>query len=289
MENSNQDKNRLHYEKLYQNYPISNILYWINNLESFLDKAITTETSWNSLYQGNLKERLIGKKVLEMGCGDCVNAAVMAALGAEVYANDIASVSGEIINEVNANYTFKIPIKFIEGDFLKNDLENNQFDFIIGKAFLHHLTIPEEREFLRETARLLKSNGEARFFEPAVNSKILDEIRWHVPVEGRPSKFNKVDFAKWKENDPHPDRSFSSSHFIMAGKEFFNESEIITVGALERFSRLFSWGELRNKYKRWALRNEGKLPFNRTFARGQLIIYKMPVNNSLDHHKKNKI
>jgi 2-polyprenyl-3-methyl-5-hydroxy-6-metoxy-1,4-benzoquinol methylase len=284
MENSNQEKNRLHYEKLYNNYSISNILYWITHLDSFLSKAISTETSWHAMYQGDFKERLEGKKVLEMGCGDCVNAAVMAALGAEVYANDIASASGKIIKELNANFHFKTPIKFIEGDFLKNELEEKQFDFVIGKAFLHHLTIPEEREFLRETVRLLKPDGEARFFEPAVNSEILDEIRWHIPVGDRPSKFNKTAFSKWKENDPHPDRSFSSTHFETAGGEFFKKTEIIPVGALERFSRLFSWGESKNRYKRWALRNEGNFPFIRTLARGQLIIYKMPSKDPLDHN-----
>lgn len=269
----NQEKNKLHYEALYVNYPISNILHWINNLDKFLDSATTTETSWFGLYQNNFREKLKGKKVLEMGCGDCVNAAVMAALGAEVYANDIASTSGKIINEVNANYNFNFPIKFIEGDFLQNRLEGTQFDFVVGKAFLHHLTIPEEREFLKETSRLLKPEGEARFFEPAVNSKFLDEIRWHIPIGNRPSKFNKKAFAKWKKNDPHPDRSFSSKHFETAGKQFFLDVEIIPVGTLERFSRFFAWGESKNRYKKWALLYESKVPFNRTLARGQLIIY----------------
>ena len=275
----NQEKNKLHYEALYANYPISNILHWVNNLDEFLNSAITTETSWHSLYQGNLKERLAGKKVLEMGCGDCVNASIMAALGAEVYANDIASISGEIIKEVNANYNFKIPIKFIEGDFLNNKLFSNQFDFIIGKAFLHHLTIPIEKLFLKETARLLKPDGEARFFEPAVNNKILDEIRWHIPVGDRPSKFNKVAFTQWKKEDPHPDRSFSSKHFKQAGKEFFVKTAIKPVGSLERFSKLFSWGESKNIYKRWALKTEELLPgyINSSLARGQLIIYKSPL------------
>lgn len=275
----NQKKNKLHYEALYANYPIRNILHWVNNLDEFLDSATTTETSWHSLYQGNLKERLAGKKVLEMGCGDCVNASIMAALGAEVYANDIASASGEIIKEVNANYSFKTPIKFIEGDFLKNELLSNQFDFIIGKAFLHHLTLPVEKLFLKETARLLKLDGEARFFEPAVNNKFIDEIRWHIPIGERPSKFNKVAFAQWKKEDPHPDRSFSSKHFKKAGKEFFMKTEIIPLGALERFSKLFSWGESKNSYKRWALQKEKILPnfLNTTLARGQLIIYKSPL------------
>lgn len=280
-EDKNQEKNKSHYETLYDNFPISNILHWINNLDAFLDKATTTETSWYGLYQNNFREKIKGKKVLEMGCGDCTNAAVMAALGAEVYANDIASASGEILRKLNENYTFKFPMKFVEGDFLENNLPSNSFDFVVGKAFLHHLTIPVEKLFLKESARLLKPDGEARFFEPAVNSKILDEIRWHIPIGGRPSKFNTRAFKMWKENDPHPDRSFSSKHWEKAGEEFFNEVNIIPVGTLERYSRFFGWGERRNRFKRWALKLEKRLPgkWNRDFARSQLIIYRKVVKS----------
>ena len=277
--NLNQDKNKLHYEKLYANYNIKNILYWINNLDQFLDSATATETSWFALYQRAFREKIKGKKVLEMGCGDCVNAAVMAALGAEVYANDIADSSGKIIEALNEAYKFEFPIRFVSGDFLENNLDSRKFDFVVGKAFLHHLELPIEEQFLKETARLLKENGEARFFEPAVNSKLLDELRWYIPVKGRPSKFHKNDFSEWKKNDPHPERSFSSSHFEKIGSKFFKEVEIIPVGTLERFSRLFKWGKQKNNFKKWALKAETKLPriINQSLTRSQLIIYKKPI------------
>src|SRR5690606_35580298 len=128
MADANQEKNRAHYEKLYSNFPVKNILYWINNLDEFLDSATTTETSWYGLYQQDFRNKLRGKRVLEMGCGDCTNAAVMAALGAEVYANDIASTSGDIVRKVNAGFKFEKSITFVEGDFLKNELPSNSFD-----------------------------------------------------------------------------------------------------------------------------------------------------------------
>lgn len=278
-QDKNQEKNKRHYENRYANYSIKNIIYWLNNLEKFLEAAISTETSWFGMYQNNFREKLHGKKVLEMGCGDCVNAAVMAALGAEVYANDIASTSGEIIKKLNATHDFKHPINFVTGDFLKNELASNSFDIIVGKAFLHHLTVPVEKQFLQETSRLLKPDGEARFFEPAVNSQILDRIRWYIPVKGRPSKFRKKTFKKWKENDPHPDRSFSSDHWITAGKEFFKEVRIIPVGTLERFGQLMKGNKKRVKFRRWALKNEKFLPrmVNLKLSRSQLIIYQKPI------------
>lgn len=279
--NQNQEKNKIHYDKLYANYNIKNILYWINNLDAFLSSATTTETSWYAMYQKDFKSKIKGKKVLEMGCGDCVNAAVMAALGAKVYANDIAEASGGIIAALNNAYKFEHPIEFVSGDFLKNDLPSESFDYVVGKAFLHHLELDIEEKFLEETCRLLYNEGEARFFEPAVNSKVLDEVRWYIPVKGRPSKIRKKDFEAWKKNDPHPDRSFSSKHFERAGRKYFNQVEIVPVGTLERFSRLFKWGEKRNSFKRWALKTEMKLPdtLNRSFTRSQLIIYRKPKKN----------
>lgn len=277
-ESENQEKNKKHYESLYASYGIDNIIHWINNLDSFLDSATSTEASWFAIYQDNFKNRIKGKKIIEMGCGDCVNAAVMAALGAEVYANDIAESSGVIIKKLNETYRFTYPIKFIAGDFLNNNLPSNSFDFVIGKAFLHHLIIPVEHLFLKETARLLKPDGEARFFEPAVNNRFLDNVRWYIPLKNRPSKFQKEAFRVWKENDPHPDRSFSSAHFEKAAKEFFRETQILPIGTLERFSRIFSWGESRNKFKRWALRSEKTIPMflNKNLTRSQLIIYRKP-------------
>lgn len=277
-EDKNQEQNRLHYEKIYSRHSIENTLYWLNNLESYLDFALNTETSWYAIYHHNLRNRLEGTKVLEMGCGDCLNAAVMAALGAEVYANDIANASGEIVQKLNKSYKFDYPIKFVAGDFLKNNLTSGIFDFIIGKAFLHHLTIPVEREFLRETARLLKTGGEARFFEPAVNNKLVDFIRWHLPTQGRPSKFKKKAFQKWKEEDPHPDRSFSSKHFEKAGIEFFEKVEVVPIGTLERFSKLLPINKRQKLYRQWAYRTEKKIPskLNLSLARSQVIIYTKP-------------
>ncbi len=275
----NQDKNKLYYEKKYAGQSIANILYWLKDPDKFIEAEINTETSWNGLYRYNFKEQLPGKKVLEMGCGDCTNAALMAAFGAEVFANDIADYSGEIIEKLNDNYKFKHPIVFIEGDFLNNNLPSNSFDFIVGKAFLHHLTIPVEKLFLKETSRLLKPEGEARFFEPAVNNRLLDEIRWIIPVPGRPSKLDLAAFKKWKEKDPHPERSFSSAHFEKAGKYFFEGIEILPIGSLERIHRLLPKDRNNKKFRQWALKAERNLPgvINRSFARSQIIFYRKPL------------
>ncbi len=274
----NQEKNIQHYDGVYANKTTSSILWKLDNLTEFLHDATRTDTSWVGLYYNNFQGRLKGKKVLELGCGDCTNAAVMAALGAEVYANDIAPRSGEIIEKLNSEYEFSKGIKFIEGDFLEADLGGREFDFVIGKAFLHHLEMPKEQKFLIKIAGILKDTGEARFLEPAVNSLFLDSLRWYTPVGGRPSKFNTEAFKTWKLKDPHPERDNSSCHFEEMGKKLFKEVEIIPIGVIERFHKVLPAQFDQRKFRRRAFLLEKYLPafINRKFARTQAIIYRFP-------------
>lgn len=152
------------------------------------------------------------------------------------------------------------------------------FDFIIGKAFLHHLTPPLEKKYLHKVAALLRKEGEARFFEPAMNNKILDNIRWAVPVPNRPSILNKRAFQEWKDNDPHPDRDNSSRHFQQVGKLYFDEVKIVMIGSIERLCRIIPKGSFVRKFRRWAHRIELTLPnwFRYTAARSQLIVFRNP-------------
>jgi hypothetical protein len=170
-------------------------------------------------------------------------------------------------------------VEFVNGDFRHVSVTMGSFDFVIGKAFLHHLTHELETEFLARSALLLKSDGEARFFEPATNSQKLDKLRWMVPVPGRPSILNKRVFAEWKKNDPHPDRDNSSDHYIKSGKRFFSKVEVVPIGTIERFCRLIPEGNFNRKYRRWAHRIQPGLPFwlRHKAARSQLIIYQQPI------------
>jgi SAM-dependent methyltransferase len=281
---SNINKNESHYDAKYKKVNVNSILLILNNLEQYLESAITSDISWVGMYSNGFKERIKGKTILELGCGDCVNVAIMAALGAKVIANDISDQSGEIVNVLNRNYTFEHDINFINGDFTQSDLEPASLDFVIGKAFLHHLTLKHEYKILESIVSVLRKDGEARFFEPAVNSKILDELRWAVPMNNRPSKwFQPKAFKKWEDNDPHPIRDNSSKHFETVGKTFFTKVETIPLGVLERFNRILPLkGKQKGKFKRKALRFEKMLPKSVRLlgARSQLVIYKNPKPKS---------
>jgi SAM-dependent methyltransferase len=271
-------KNEKYYDRLYSTINVSGILNKVRNLEKFMKDAITTDTSWVGLYYNNFQKDLKGKIVLEIGCGDCTNAAIMSALGAEVYANDISQKSGLIIDELNANYKFDAPIKFVNGNFLMSRLPDNFFDYVIGKAFVHHLTHEQEIQFTKKIIKTLKPEGKVRFFEPAVNNKILDRLRWIVPVPGRPSILQKEKYKKWQENDPHPIRDNSDKHYRLIGMDYYNYTDIIPIGCIERFHRLLPRGKFNRSFRRFAFKAEKFLPLfiRLSLARSQLIIYGNP-------------
>lgn len=269
-------KNQDHYNKRYADVSIDGIERKLNDLDAFLKDATTTDTTWVAMFRGDFKNQLQGKKVLDLGCGDCALSAVMAGLGATVTANDIAEKSGEIIEKVNAAKLTETPITFIQGDFLKQEFPPDSFDLVVGKAFVHHLTHEQEAAFYQKIAHLLKPDGEVRFVEPAVNSKLLDALRWMVPVPGRPSSLQSKKFAKWKAADPHPERDNSSSHYRALGLRFFKQVEIIPIGTIERFNRLFPKSKNNRAFRRKAYLWEAKLPFwlQNYLARAQTIIFK---------------
>lgn len=274
----NTEKNKQHYDKLYADVNISRILKIVANVEVYLKNVTTVDTSWVCMYYNGFAEQIKGKKVLELGSGNCYNAAVMAALGAEVYANDISSKSGEIINKLNNEVTFDSPITYINGDFLKTDFKELDFDFVVGKAFVHHLTHEQEKAFLKKIQNCLKPDGIVRYVEPAVNNRFIDELRWMVPVKGRPSSLQIKKFKQWKIDDPHPERDNSGKHYRKIGLEFFKEVEIISIGSIERFNRLFPKAKWNRKFREKAYKAELFLPkfIRYELARTQTIIYKFP-------------
>ncbi len=276
---SNIDVNKEHYDDVYSHVSVDSIIAKVRNAESFLDRAIKTDTSWHGLFQGDFRHKLKGKNILELGCGDGLNAFIMAKLGGQVTAIDISEQSKVIIEKVNKE--FSLPVKAVTGDFSNESFEENSFDVIVGKGFLHHLTHDQEAVYLEKVAKLLKPTGEARFFEPAMNSKLLDNLRWITPVPGRASMLNQKAFAEWKKNDPHPVRNNSTNHFITVGHQYFGLVETVMIGSLERFCRLLPSGKFNSAYRQWAHRVEPHLPrwFRFAAARSQLIIYRDPKIN----------
>ncbi|HYI94093.1 MAG TPA: class I SAM-dependent methyltransferase [Bryobacteraceae bacterium] len=272
--NTTSISNHDYYTDRYSGLRCEKLLKHVANLT--LEQAIRDITSWNVLFLDDFANRLAGKSVLELGSGDGVNALLMAKHGAKVTAIELAEPAARVLQE--ASDTLGLGIRALHGDFLSHDLP--KFDFIIGKAFLHHLDHDLEDRFLSKCAQLLNVDGEARFAEPAVNSRLLDAIRWLTPVPGRPSILSRRRFKEWQAADPHPERDQSSAHYIEAGLRYFKSADVVVCGGIERFRRFIVNREMSKAYARWALEAERRyLPksAHHLIARGQTIIYSCPL------------
>jgi SAM-dependent methyltransferase len=275
---SNTEKNVQFYDSFYAQTDLNKIFRRLDKYASFLADARITDASWTAMYLDNFQDQLKGKRVLELGCGDCLNAGLMALLGAQVFANDLSSVSGQLVAALNERYQFTHPIQFIGCDFLEADLEENTFDIVVGKAFVHHLTPEQEQMFHQKINRILKKEGKVRFVEPAENSPLLDKIRFMIPVFERPSIFQRKKFAAWKEKDTHPDRENTTQYYKEIGLQYYEKVNVQVMGCVHRLHRLLPDSTFNRKFRRWAFRVERFLPkpVQVFFGRIQTIDYAIP-------------
>lgn len=273
---TNVEKNLTHYDQRYAG--CASGLRSEAELRAFLQDAIHWATSWHGLYTGGFHGRLKGKRVLELGAGDGVNAAVMAAFGAHVVAVELSPVGADRIRANAELGQVSDRVEVIAADATDFSIDVQPFDFVVGKAFLHHLTHEEEASCLRAVARHLRPEGEARFLEPCVNSHLLDRLRWLIPVPGRPSILQRKKFEAYKLEDPHPERDNSSGHYRRAGLQCFEEVNVLPLGGLQRLQRFIPKGPLFRRYATLALKAEKLLPMSlqMAIARSQTIIMRRP-------------
>ncbi len=265
------------FDQAYGPEQVGRIVEKVRNSDGFLDHAIEIHTSWRGMYFDSLHHQLHGKRILELGAGNGLNALILGRLGAEVLAIDISPASESLINAA-AEELKMTNVRALSGDFPSLGIDSSAFDCVLGKNFLHHLTHEQETVYLEKVVAVLKRTGFARFFEPAVNSPLLDALRWFIPVPGRPSKLQGQAFRKWKAMDPHPDRDNSSDHFRTVGQSLFQDVKIDYLGSLERFGRLIPNSPQRDGYRRWAHRFEKRIPrgLRKAIARSQTITYANP-------------
>jgi 2-polyprenyl-3-methyl-5-hydroxy-6-metoxy-1,4-benzoquinol methylase len=207
------------------------------HLDSYFDQSVFAEIMWG----GGLLERLPGARVLEVGAGFGETACLMIALGAaHVTATEITTEAADLMRHVSSELGYGDRIAAHIGDFLTMDLgEPHSYDLVILKEVLHHIPTEIEDDFVARTAHFLAPTGLTRFTDPAVNSKVLDELRWAVPTPGRPSKLlQPARFHAWREADPHPIRDNSTRHYTAIMSRHYGRVDGFAFGSISRFHRL---------------------------------------------------
>ena len=146
-------------------------------------------------------------KVLDFGCGSGVFSYMLAHNGFEVTANDLNLRPQRLIDNI---IKFPDGIKFIEGDILRNRLENSSFDYIIALDSLEHIV--DITEYIQLFKRLLKQDGIIIVSGPTEN--IFYRIGRKFAGNNFSGEFHVSDIKTIK-------RHFSYSFKINASKKLF--------------------------------------------------------------------
>ena len=129
-------------------------------------------------YYYHLLAPLKGKRVLEIACGNGIDASISAHLGAQVHAYDLSSASVQLVRQraqVNG-LSDRVNLE-VTGDFTAA-FAGQRFDAVMGYATLHHLPLDD---LAQQVYDRLNPGGIAVFAEPVIDSPLLHRIRKCIP------------------------------------------------------------------------------------------------------------
>jgi 2-polyprenyl-3-methyl-5-hydroxy-6-metoxy-1,4-benzoquinol methylase len=136
---------------------------------------------FNKEYRFRVLGPVAGKQVLDVGCGDGMNAVLLAKLGAQVTGIDVSPKAVEVARQRAEVNGVSERTRFLCAPLENADLPPGVFDVIWGDAILHHL-IGELDGVLRRLVSWAKPRGLLLFAEPINFNQTLRRIRFLIPV-----------------------------------------------------------------------------------------------------------
>ena len=110
--------NVAYYDEEYSRLNLDRLIEKLGRWQEVLDELVATHITWHSLYRDAFGRRIAGARVLELGCGDGLNALMMARLGAQVTAVDISPHSERILRAAKARLGPQNVVP-VTGDFIQ--------------------------------------------------------------------------------------------------------------------------------------------------------------------------
>jgi 2-polyprenyl-3-methyl-5-hydroxy-6-metoxy-1,4-benzoquinol methylase len=124
---------------------------------------------------------LRGLHVLDVGCGDGINALLLASRGAQVTGIDISSKSVALASKRARLLGMQDRVRFVCSPLELAEFSDNTFDVIWGDGVLHHL-IPELELVLERLHRWAKPGARVVFSEPLSLNPLLRRVRARIPI-----------------------------------------------------------------------------------------------------------
>ena len=171
-------------------------------------------------YESRFEDALIeqvgdpaGMRILDLGCGTGDLTLRLLQRGAAVTALDLSPTAVRVAEERAKLFVPGADARFLTGTAEETSLDDEEFDFVVGKLVLHHLDLSRVAP---EIQRVLKPGGVGAFIETSGFNPALRAARRHLP--------GRAGIARYGTPDEHPltpaDVELIGRHFARAEVDF---------------------------------------------------------------------
>lgn len=253
------DHNVITFESFYEEIDPAEIVEQARRVDAHLDELRAFYQAERLFWDEELRQRVRGKRVLEIGGGDGRNAIFLLMLGAShVTLQEITPSTARIATECARQLDLVDRLDVRIGNPLELDF-GPPHDVVLGHLVFHHIPTPIEDEFAEMMSANTADDGWLRVVDPAVNWEALDQLRWLLPAPGRPSRLSKK-WDAWKAQDEHPERDNSTEHVMSVFRKVFRHVEGETTAGLSRLHRWVDSERFHDPALRALNRIDSKLP-----------------------------
>lgn len=144
----------------------------INPSELLVFETFESITAVENKYAFDTFGDLVGKTLLDLGCGAGETSVYFALKGAKVTAADISMGMLKIAETLSRKYG--VNIVTIRSVAERLEFPDYSFDYIFGNGVLHHVQLDQA---IKEIKRVLKPNGKAIFVEPLNHNPLIHVYR----------------------------------------------------------------------------------------------------------------
>ena len=134
-------------------------------------------------YAFHLLDEISGRRVLNVGCGEGLDAVILAALGAKVIGLDISDTAVAVtMARARANGVTD-RLTALVADATALPVSSGSIDVVLAAAVMHHVDIPRAAA---ELARVLRPGGIAVFVEPLAGPRLVQLVKRMLPLRRAP-------------------------------------------------------------------------------------------------------
>jgi SAM-dependent methyltransferase len=136
-------------------------------------------TAYSLEYAFHLIGPVAGRRILNIGCGDGLDAVILGSLGAQVIAVDIADAAIALTSARATANELAGSVTALVADATTLPVASGSIDGVLAAAVMHHVDIPHAAAELR---RVLRPGGVAVFVEPCAGPRIVELLKRWVPL-----------------------------------------------------------------------------------------------------------